>query len=361
MSSHITHKCAAEGCSEDGSLQCARCKHVFYCGKSCQSKSWQLHKGPCKEAAKAKEETLPEKKSEKSTEKAKEAPPLSFSGVFCAAGCGLQRGNPNEVPQFYNFPQFFRCDRCLGAFYCSRDCQLKAWPEHKGPCKKAVEAMAYMGTASISDTDKLIAQAKQDAEAGNAMAQFNLGCCYDKGTGVAKDMREAIKWYKRAAEAGNTNAQYNLGNFYKDGEGIEVNKSEAVKWYKLSAEKGCADAQCNLGYCYEKGIGVAVDMFKAFKWYKRAAEAGNMTAQYNLGDCYELGNGIDVNNSQAFKWYKLSAHGGFPLAQYVLGCCYANGVGIGVNMSEALKWYTLAADGGDNDAIKAKAILLLLD
>jgi MYND finger len=103
MSSHIDRICAAEGCSEDGSLQCARCKGVFYCGKACQSKSWKLHKGPCKEVVKAKKE------AEKSAAKAKEAPSLSLSGVFCAAGCGLQRGNPGV-------PMFLRCDRCLGAF-----------------------------------------------------------------------------------------------------------------------------------------------------------------------------------------------------------------------------------------------------
>ena len=33
-------------------------------------------------------------------------------------------------------------------------------------------------------------------------AQFNLGVCYDKGTGVAKDAAEAVKWYRRAVEQG---------------------------------------------------------------------------------------------------------------------------------------------------------------
>ena len=101
MSSHIDRICDAEGCSEVGSLHCARCKEVFYCGKACQLKSWPQHKGPCKGVAAA---------------KAKEASALSFRGVFCASGCGLQRGNPGV-------PQFYRCDRCLGAFYCSRECQ----------------------------------------------------------------------------------------------------------------------------------------------------------------------------------------------------------------------------------------------
>ncbi len=93
----------------------------------------------------------------KEAEKANEAPPLSFSGVFCAAGCGLQRGNPGV-------PQFLRCDRCLGAFYCSRECQLKAWPEHKGPCKISVGVRNSFEKSSIEDIDKQIAELKKGAE-----------------------------------------------------------------------------------------------------------------------------------------------------------------------------------------------------
>ena len=220
MSSHLDRRCDAEGCSENGTQSCGRCKEVFYCGKVCQSKSWQLHKGPCKEAAKAKEEA----------EKARELITPSFNRAFCAAGCGKQRGNPGEEPFF------LRCDRCLGAFYCSRECQLKAWPEHKGPCKVAVKELTLIGN-SIADIDKKIAEYKKDAEAGDANAQFNLGVCYEKGTGVAIDKREAFKWYKCAAEAGDSIAQFNLGVMYRVGEGIAVNNSEAFKWCKLAAEK----------------------------------------------------------------------------------------------------------------------------
>ena len=216
MSSHIDRRCDAEGCSENGTLHCAGCKEVFYCGKVCQSKSWQLHKGPCKEVANLKEEA----------EKAKESSTTpSFNRAFCAAGCGKQRGKPGEEPFF------LRCDRCLGAFYCSRECQLKAWPEHKGPCKEAVKELASIGN-SIADIDKQIAEYKRDAEAGNSTAQYNLGVCYEKGTGVAIDKREAFKWYKSAAEAKDKCAQFALGTCYDQGAGVAIDKPQAVKWYK---------------------------------------------------------------------------------------------------------------------------------
>ena len=223
MSSHINHICAAEGCSENGTQSCGGCKNVFYCGKTCQSKSWQQHKGPCKESAKAKE----------GAEKAKESSSTpSFNRAFCSAGCGKQRGNPGEEPFF------LRCDRCLGAFYCSRECQLKAWPEHKGPCKVAQKAIASIGLTSIADIDKQIAKYKKNAEAGDANAQYNLALCFEKGTGVAIDLCEAFKWYIRAAVAGDIVAQVNLGHCYDFGTGTDVDKCEAFKWYKCAAEAG---------------------------------------------------------------------------------------------------------------------------
>ena len=329
MSSHINHICDAEGCSENGTLHCAGCKNVFYCGKVCQSKSWQQHKGPCKEAAKAKEEAA------ELASKAKGSTTPSFNRAFCAAGCGKQRGNPGEEPFF------LRCDRCLGAFYCSRECQLKAWPEHKGPCKEAVAVRTLMGKSSIADIDKQIAEYKKGAEAGDATAQFCLGICYEKGTGVAKDMRDAFKWYKCSADAGNVDAQANLGKCYANGAGIAVDKCEAVKWYKRAAEAGHAIAQCNLGVMYNSGEGVAVNNSEAFKWYKLAAEKGHANAQFNLGSCYMNGEGVDCNKQEAVKWYKLAAEQGNAASQHYLGKCYELGDGVAVDKKEADKWYAL--------------------
>ena len=92
--------------------------------------------------------------------------------------------------------------------------------------------MATLGKISIADIDKQIAEYKMDAEAGDAGAHFFLGVCYEKGTGVAIDMRLAFKWYKRAAEAGIADAQAILGSCYDFGKGIAVDQFEAFKWYR---------------------------------------------------------------------------------------------------------------------------------
>jgi TPR repeat protein len=44
---------------------------------------------------------------------------------------------------------------------------------------------------------KLFEDIKVKAEGGNAIAQYNLGYCYEYGRGVAKDYGEAAKWYAK--------------------------------------------------------------------------------------------------------------------------------------------------------------------
>ncbi len=47
---------------------------------------------------------------------------------------------------------------------------------------------------------------KEAAEAGYAMAQYNLGWCYKTGYHVAQNLADAKKWYQKAAAQGNQNA-----------------------------------------------------------------------------------------------------------------------------------------------------------
>ena len=68
------------------------------------------------------------------------------------------------------------------------------------------------------------------------MAQYNLGCCYVNGDGVAKDITKAVELFRKAAEQGNGMAQYNLGCCYANGSGVAKDKVEAVKWLRIAAK-----------------------------------------------------------------------------------------------------------------------------
>ena len=154
--------------------------------------------------------------------------------VFCAAGCGAAQSLPSTP--------FLRCDRCLDALYCSRECQIKAWPEHKEPCKLAIKSLELLGN-TIEDADMKVKVLKRHAEAGNAVAQCCLGMCLMEGSGVAMDKHEAFKWYLRAAESGNATGQFNCGLCYEVGTGVAKDEGLAVKWYTKAARIGDNNAQ----------------------------------------------------------------------------------------------------------------------
>src|SRR5438876_5180037 len=100
--------------------------------------------------------------------------------------------------------------------------------------------------AQQSEVDrKLLAEIRAEAEKGDAAAQFNLGACYDKGEGVAKEEMEAVKWYRKAADLNDAKAQHNLGVSYYNGRGVAKDSAEAYKWLLLAEAQGHEIAKKN--------------------------------------------------------------------------------------------------------------------
>jgi TPR repeat protein len=213
-----------------------------------------------------------------------------------------------------DLPAKHRCVRCLGAYYCCKDCQLTSWPSHKGPCKEAAKSRVLFGhydkDYSVEKVDESIAGLTKNAQAGNADAQYNLAVCLSTGTGVAPDEGAAFKWYTLAAESGQLFALLNLGACYANGTGVAVDKGKAVKWYTRAADAGNEDALFNLALCYGKGDGVTVDKEKSYTLFKKAAKAGHVKAQFNLGVCYCNGEGVAKDMDEAIKWITCAADAG---------------------------------------------------
>ncbi|HTW67486.1 MAG TPA: tetratricopeptide repeat protein [Bryobacteraceae bacterium] len=80
------------------------------------------------------------------------------------------------------------------------------------------------------------------ADAGDPVAQFNLGLLYVDGRGVPQSAAEAVNWFRRAAEQDYTRAQHNLGAMYASGQGVKRDYVQAYKWLNICAAKG--DAGC---------------------------------------------------------------------------------------------------------------------
>ena len=184
------------------------------------------------------------------------------------------------------------------------------------------------------------------ANEGDACAQNDLGCMYERGLGVERSYEKAVEWYLKAAEQGLADAQYDLGRMYENGDGVERSYEKATEWYLKAAEQGLARAQCNLGFMYKYGTGVEQSFEKAVDWYQKAAEQGLARAQCNLGDMYEFGTGVEQSYEKAVDWWQKAAEQGIAVAQYSLGDMYYDGTGVEQSDEKAVEWYLKAAEQG---------------
>lgn len=70
------------------------------------------------------------------------------------------------------------------------------------------------------------------AMAGSAEAQNNVGEIYSKGLGTAPDYGMAFQWFKKAADQGYNRAKINLGFLYEEGLGVPQDQAMALNLYR---------------------------------------------------------------------------------------------------------------------------------
>ena len=87
------------------------------------------------------------------------------------------------------------------------------------------------------------AELVQKAEAGDAVAQYDLGACFVGADGVTKDVKKALKWWTKSAEQGYAPAECLLGRCYLFAMGIKKDEMKAVKWLTKAADQGNAEAK----------------------------------------------------------------------------------------------------------------------
>ena len=222
-----------------------------------------------------------------------------------------------------------------------------------------------VGELSISELNKR-------AEAGDPVAQNELGIRYRLGIDVEKDPAKAIPWFRKAALQGNAKAYFNLGAAYYNGDGVAVNDDESCVWFMLSADAGDPSGQqavervrhegppdeivrCELltASAYERGGLIKQDPGQALQLYTKAAKAGSALACERLAYMYYHGLGVPQDNEQSLKWLKRSADTGYLLAVVELGRAYEMGTVVPIDMSKAKKLYEQAAQSGQPDALLA--------
>jgi TPR repeat protein len=182
----------------------------------------------------------------------------------------------------------------------------------------------------------------EQAEQGDAEAQYELGLNYNVGIGAPLDDAEAARWFRLAADQGLAGAQVLLGALYKDGAGVPQDYAEALRWFRLAADQGEAVAQNELGLAYFNGLGVPQDYAEAVRWFRLATEQRHYDSLFSLGVMYGDGLGVPQDHVQAARLYRLAAEEGHGMALYNLGLLYERGFGVTQDTAQAYMWFNLA-------------------
>lgn len=156
---------------------------------------------------------------------------------------------------------------------------------------------------TIYRTDEL-ADLMTRAEAGDAVAQLNLGVRYLNGEGVAADAARAAALYRLAAEQGLPEAQSNLAYLLYNGTGVDNDDAAAMRWARLAADQDNAIAMRLVGFGFYRGRGVAQDLPEAARVWAAAANLGDADSAYNVGIMDLDGEGVQQDDALAIRWFE---------------------------------------------------------
>ncbi len=116
----------------------------------------------------------------------------------------------------------------------------------------------------------------------------------------------ALKVWLDQAMAGSAEAQNNVGEVYSKGLGTEPDHGMAAQWFKKAADQGYARAKINLGFLYEQGLGVPQDTAMALNLYREASGitdellyASEVEVQFKAKDATITGLQTQVQTAQA--------------------------------------------------------------
>lgn len=199
---------------------------------------------------------------------------------------------------------------------------------------------------------------KEQASAGNAIAQNTLGNWYYKGQNVQQDYETALKYWALSAQQGNADAIGNMAMCYQLGRGTRVDSTMAVKLYKEAFKKGnnavlqqhidLADKKNNLfssvllHEVYRDGIGVTRDSRKAQQYLQKAAEGGDTESQKDWA-MLQLNT---KNTAESAKWFKKLAEKGNLTGIYYYGYQLYKGMGVQQDKTLGVDYLQKAANSG---------------
>jgi TonB family protein len=206
-----------------------------------------------------------------------------------------------------------------------------------------------MGTPRPAAADPLAQAAADDmrgrAEAGDVVAERELGVMYMKGQGTLYDPAQAAEWFGKAAAAGDPAAETYLAALYAAGAGIPKDLVRAFSLLGDAAKQGYVKAETAVGFEYMYGEGTSLDYAQALAWFKKAAADGDADASEDLGYMYWHGMGMVQDIPGSIGWYKQAAERGSRHSQLFLAGTLALGLDVPQDMAASDAYFAQAASG----------------
>ena len=101
---------------------------------------------------------------------------------------------------------------------------------------------------------------------------FNVGYCYDTGTGVRPSRSAALYWYKRAYRRGDGAAARAIGMIWND----KQNLKRALYWFQRAVTLGDDDSNLQIARLH---IRSDRDASKAIPYLKLVCQSGRVTEE----------------------------------------------------------------------------------
>lgn len=133
----------------------------------------------------------------------------------------------------------------LGTIYLTGPSQIINHP-------KALHYLTKAAENNNSDAQNLVGQMKE-LGLGNDPTDLTR---YQRHELIIPDFVAARYWYKRAASKGHTGAMYNIGCLYESGSGVERDLERAVSYFVLAAKGGHKDSMEKISHLKDLGFAV---------------------------------------------------------------------------------------------------------
>jgi uncharacterized protein len=174
--------------------------------------------------------------------------------------------NPRRIPVLLALLLLLRSGLSARADDSSKSLALK----HSGPSQTTYGFKIDNSAARFWDEFMLV----RNANAGDPLAQHELGLRYLTRNGFPADTVKAAFWIRKAADQKLRTARYNYGLLLNNGWGVPWNPFEAYRQFHSAAVDGMTEAEYVTGLLLTDNLTVPRDYGEAYRWESIAADSG---------------------------------------------------------------------------------------